>query len=1216
MDKQSSIRLLDETFGQNYNRDRFCRFVKEVFNRFDINVRTWGVWSQYEDYIERFSSLGTFHDKNDKIIEVLEVQLKKTSSRDRARTMQRNFIASFLKKYMKDAALIAFYGDDPSDWRFSFVKMDYTLVRSETGKVNIEKELTPAKRYSYLVGINEPNHTCRRQFVDFIVNEESCPVVSDIEDAFSIDTVTKEFFEKYKELVIDLKESLDQVMARDKRIVNEFREKGIESIDFAKKLLGQIVFLYFLQKKGWLGVEKDEEWGSGPRDFLRRLFGDIKRGIQPRIQYTNFFNEILEPLFYDALANPRPGDDGYYVHFNCKIPFLNGGLFEPMNDYDWAGPDITIENLVFEKIFETFDRFNFTVKEDEPLEKEVAVDPEMLGKVFENLLEVKERKDKGAFYTPREIVHYMCQQSLINYLQTNTDIKREDIELFIQYGDLALEFLIQDKGKQKKDVEEQFLIPVSISNNYRTIDRLLQEIKIVDPAVGSGAFPIGMMNEIVKARSILSVFFPDDEQKNRTNYNFKRETIEDSLYGVDIDFSAVEIAKLRFWLSLIVDETKIDTIKPLPNLDHKIMCGNSLLEEFEGIKLFDEKLLGSFKKNKQREIQEINEQIIALNTQLSKSRSFIERKKISSEIIKLKKKINNLEKKSATDQISLVETESEKKIKKLKSLQKKYFNEQNRDFKRELRAEIDKIEWELIEATLKEQNHEDALEQLDQYKKTKVKPFFLWKLYFAEVFQRENPGFDVVIANPPYLGEDSHKEIFRPIAQGNLSEFYQGKMDIFYFFLHLSLNIGRENSQITFITTNYYPTAFGAEKLRKDLKKRSIIRCLINFSELKIFESAKGQHNMITILTKGTQREFIARTCETKRKGDASSDNLNNILAWDDNDSIYYEIKQSDLYEGDKSYIRLMGSGTNNDTPIHKILNKIKNNGDNELSYYFEVNQGVVSGCDVVSKKLIKKLPKSDDIKIKDGIFVFDLENNRDFKVLNSFNSYEKEYVKDFYKNSEIGRFYSNTKASKKLLYLDRSITSIDNLPKIKEHLMKYYEIIKDRREVKSGQINYFNLQWSRKKEIFLGKKIVVPYRSKINTFAYNEIEWFCRSDCYVITKKCKELDLKYLLSLLNSKLFFIWLYYKGKRKGKLLELFQTPLSEVPIKEISSEKQKPFLEVVDKILMITKCEDYFENPDKRDNVEKLEKKIDQLVYDLYKLTPEEIKIVEEFCKEI
>ena len=239
--------------------------------------------------------------------------------------------------------------------------------------------------------------------------------------------------------------ALQKLAAKDKTIGNEFKEKNVSTVDFAKKLMGQIVFLYFLQKKGWLGVDKGQDWGTGPHDFLRRLArGDFGA-------YDNFFNDVLEPLFYDTLATDR-GHEAWCNRFKCRIPFLNGGLFEPLADYDWRKTDIILPNKLFTNterndagdigtgVLDVFDRYNFTVNEAEPLEKEVAIDPEMLGKVFENLIEENRRKGLGSFYTPREIVHYKCQQCLINYLDTalNADreiVPRKDIETFIYLGE-------------------------------------------------------------------------------------------------------------------------------------------------------------------------------------------------------------------------------------------------------------------------------------------------------------------------------------------------------------------------------------------------------------------------------------------------------------------------------------------------------------------------------------------------------------------------------------------------------------------------------------------------------------------------------------------------------------------------------------------------------------------------------------------------------------
>ncbi|HRR97057.1 MAG TPA: class I SAM-dependent DNA methyltransferase, partial [Candidatus Ratteibacteria bacterium] len=339
----------------------------------------------------------------------------------RARSAQRNFIAEYLRGKLgttteKDAALVAFVSSDSEDWRFSLVKLEYRLEETPSGKTKIKDEFTPAKRWSFLVGKNEKSHTAQSRFLPILEKDELYPSLEDLEKAFDVEVITKEFFEKYRDLFIRTKLELDEIVKNDKGVQREFQDKNINTVDFAKKLLGQIVFLYFLQKKGWFGVERGKLWGTGPKDFMRRLFnkefGD----------YKNFYNDIFEPLFYEALRTDRSTDDHYYSRFNCKIPFLNGGLFDPPNNFDWVNVDILLSKELFSNtnktkegdtgtgILDIFDRYNFTVKEDEPLEKEVAVDPEMLGKVFENLLEVKDRKSKGTYYTPREIVHYMCEQ--------------------------------------------------------------------------------------------------------------------------------------------------------------------------------------------------------------------------------------------------------------------------------------------------------------------------------------------------------------------------------------------------------------------------------------------------------------------------------------------------------------------------------------------------------------------------------------------------------------------------------------------------------------------------------------------------------------------------------------------------------------------------------------------------------------------------------------
>lgn len=578
MNKKQASELIQTTFPEAFDKTRFRTLAINVLNRLDESkAQQWStqyVKDAFKGHVHRYERLGTYTSPEKETVDVLVVYLTAESKLERARTAIRNFVADHLKtRDEKDAALVAFVSPTETQWRFSYVKMEYATVEKESGKIGVETRLTPARRFSYMVGEGESCHTAQTRFLDLLQDTATDPTLSQIEEAFSVEAVTKEFFGKYAELFGDINAALERMVAKDKTLRDEFTAKGVNTVDFAKKLMGQIVFLYFLQKKGWLGVEKSKDWGTGPRDFLRRMANGAYS------KYENFFNDILEPLFYDTLATDR-GHEAWCSRFKCRIPFLNGGLFEPIADYDWKNTDILIPNKLFTNnefveegitgtgVLDVFDRYNFTVNEAEPLEKEVAIDPEMLGKVFENLIEENRRKGLGSYYTPREIVHYMCQESLINYLDTAVKGMRADIETFVRLGE-------QISHYESVDTKYAVKMPKSIEKNAKALDAALNTITVCDPAVGSGAFPVGMMTEIVRARAALTPYFNDVAE--RTPYHFKRDAIQNCLYGVDIDSSAVEIAKLRLWLSLVVDEEDVKQVKPLPNLDYKIVVGNSLL---------------------------------------------------------------------------------------------------------------------------------------------------------------------------------------------------------------------------------------------------------------------------------------------------------------------------------------------------------------------------------------------------------------------------------------------------------------------------------------------------------------------------------------------------------------------------------------------------------------------------------------------------------------
>ena len=858
--------------------------------------------------------------------------------------------------------------------------------------------------------------------------------------------------------------------------------------------------------------------------------------------------------------------------FDCKIPFLNGGLFEPINDYDWVNVRIPLENSIFESILGTFDRFNFTIKEDEPLDKEVAVDPEMLGKVFENLLDVTDRKSKGAFYTPREIVHYMFQQSLINYIETNTDVPVGDIETFIQHGELAQQIT------SKVNVDEKY-IPASIKNDWDKINDLLKNIKIVDPAVGSGAFPMGMMNEIVKARSILS-WLSKEEKLNY--YDLKRETIENCLYGVDIDSSAVDITKLRFWLSLVVDETDIKKIKPLPNLDHRIMCGNSLLEEFEGVKLFDEQLLEVIPETSDFEVGQINTEIEKLYTELGeihtgKRKDNGRKKEIGTELKKLerKRKVILSGPKDETQQStfdSVLENrkkESQKKLAELKRLHEVYFNEQGRRRKKELAGDIDRIEWELVEETLKEQGNEDAMQKLAQYKKNKSKPFFLWKLYFSDVFQRENPGFDVVIANPPYIEQRKLKQ-FRNIYQKQFSV-YSGMADIYVYFYEKGIRLLNEGGVLCYISSNkFLKTSYG-QKLREFLAQRRV-KQVIDFSEIHVFEALVSSCIIVT-----KEKQPIGNVLVSFVNDQLTSfGNLNDFVSENkievNQKTLGKEIWQ--LVCEDKLKLKQKIEKAGN--PISKIKS-------------ISINRGITTGYNpafIINEVTVKELIQ-EDIKSKD-------------------------LIKPLLQGRNIRKWHYNYN-SEYLLFAHRSY-KIEGYSSIFKRLKSFKAELENRQNViRDGEL-WWQIPYSISyRDDFENEKIIWGLTANKWAFAYDNKGHYLPSNGYILTSS--EIPIKYLLGLLNSNLMNFYFGFIGiMTAGGAFTLKHETIREFPIIEILSEQRKTIIFFVDQILSITSASDYPNNPHKQSQVKTLEKEIDQLVYKLYDLTPEEIAIVENFNK--
>lgn len=1255
MNIENKQRIIDSLLENKFDIENFKDFVANILN---VKVRNRKesnkIYTAFLSYIDTYQIISDYTDKDGKDIYIMVIKIKEEKDPVRARVKQREFVAKLLREWHRNGALVVFYNEASKQWRISFIRLSFEFTAT-----GIDISITPAKRLSYVVGEGEACKTAKDQFFSLTKLEDEVSL-NELEEVFALEKVTNDFFKEYKNKYLDIKE----ILIKDSVFMEEAKKHDIENPQsfaegFAKKLMGQLAFLYFLQKKGWLGVEavpetlnlkdfneiykesseneKDvlvkvyeredqdlfilnkeklkkldnkidseilagvfshskffKKWGTGDKKFVRNLFelhkaNDINNG-------KTFFDDYLEVLFYNNLSKER--GEGYSLDFNCRIPFLNGGLFDPYGDYDWEKTSFNLSDDIFSNkektgILDIFDIYNFTINENDSYETEVAVDPEMLGKVFENLLDVSDRKSKGAFYTPREIVRYMTNESMMNYLLTNLEerkISKEDLEYLFNFGEFSKEYdqqyfeqnylikkesLKDENGKSKLDMKRAIVV------HCEKIDELLKNVKIADPACGSGAFPLGLLNEIVRARNVLTFYInmleyfkekkvidekflkkefdnenekvlydlkTDNLKKNywrrkfsdeaeRTLYKLKLSTIQNCLHGVDIEPSAIDITKLRLWLSILVDSDN-DNVKPLPNLDFNFMIGNSLVDEFEGMKLFDESLL--------------NDEILS----------------------------KELKKKKTYQQMSLMRGTEEIKsdiLKEIFSKQAEYFKEKDSQNKKLLKKEIEELENSLIRFTLETNGQISKLEEIEKGRRERRKPYFLWKLEFAKVF-KENNGFDIVIGNPPYVGEKGNKNIFRPILSSSLGKrFYQGRVDLFYFFFHLGIDVLKENGFLSFITTNYYLTADGAFNLRKDFKERTNLIKLINFNEIKVFETAKGQHNLITMLEKNKNKNKKLETIVSNSLK-LNVDDIPEIFNKSKDKVKVFKLEQDEIYSGENLYIQL-----ENDN-INKILNKLKSK-NKMLKEVLNVNQGARSGADKVTNAHLTKYNLS-NIKKDEGIFIVPK------------NTLKNNLMKPFFKNSDIKKYSCSEASNMELIYTTTAI-NIEDYKDIKEHLKKYYEILKNR----VTDYPWWCLDRPRKKSIFEGEKIICPQRSYENSFAYNDIPWFSSADVYFITKKEKNIDLKYILGILNSKLCYIWLYKKGKRKGDMLELYATPLEQIPVKIISKEEQEKYIQVVDRIIELKKLDK---------DTQELERQIDEMVYDLYELTEEEKELIRKF----
>jgi hypothetical protein len=1067
--------------------------------------------------------IGTVKLDDGKQLAIFTVEVADSISIVRNRQGLREIAAKHIDQNIIHGSLAFFYNKKQANYRFSFIAKEAS-IDLETGEL-IKGETKP-KRYTYLLGSNEACTTPAKRMLVLADKKEKGEVnINQLKEVFSVEALNKDFFKTYKahyekfwKYLADEENPYRAKLIDGEKDDKVKQEKPIR--DFAKKLLGRIVFLHFLQKKGWMGCSpKTKDWIDGEPRFMQQLFEDFYKP-------EKFQSQCLTHLFFETLNTKRPNDTFEVKGLNGKlngsrVPYLNGGLFEPEKNKATLTIDFPAD--YFKELLEFFEQYNFTIDENSPDDHEVGIDPEMLGHIFENLLE--DNRDKGAFYTPKEIVQYMCKESLIQYL-LNTFQEQKDIEQFIRFHTVSA--LLAEKG------------------NAVLLNKKLDDIKVCDPAIGSGAFPIGMLQEIFEAKRFIYPYL-------KTNKDFKpaevkKNIIQHSIYGVDLEKGAVDIAQLRFWLSLVVDELNPH---PLPNLDYKIMQGNSLLEKFEGIDL----------------------------SQMGKTKSDVRIAEPERDLF------GNLKE----DQMKITFSQSDT-TQKIQDLIKTFFTIEVSEKKNEIRAEINKLVLQHIEYNLElrenqlhrwinEAGNTDNLKaagkkkydgyvsdlnklqgtktQLLKIQETDERPYFLWHLYFMDVF--EKGGFDVMIGNPPYIQlQKMGKET--DILQDAGFETFARTGDIYCLFYEKGIDLLKKNSGVlSYITSNSWMKTKYGESLRKFFVEKSNPIKLLNFEDTQIFPSATVEVNILISKKQSNKKETesVALLQDSVNKSIQSYFEENKILLDNLNNSEWIILSKSDF----------------------EIKRKIEGNNKTIGDLDYNINIGINTGLNevfIISEELRNE-------------FIAQDEKNREILVPTLKGRNLKKYGYSFDNNFLISAHNGLKKQNIPPVNVEKDYPVIFN----------YFSNFKDKLLARWDQgTNWYNLRNCAYLDDFEKDKLIWGELSDKAKFSFDDKKYMLDATVFLMTGE----KLKALYCILNSTIGNWYFNIISTTSGMGTNRWKKyKIQKFPFPEISEEINNQFETIAEYLI-------YLNDPKQAPVLEKVsnevvsqvfEDLVNMMVYELY-----------------
>ncbi|RMG79168.1 MAG: hypothetical protein D6707_08650 [Bacteroidetes bacterium] len=1018
-------------------------------------------------------------------------------------------------------ALIIFKNES-DNYRFSYLTIE--LNEDENGK--LKNTYSNPRRHSFFLGADAKINTPYQQ----LVKAGKIKDIDDLKRRFSLEVVNKEF---YKQLV-----GLFNELVKGETGVLQLPEKRGDDVrkHFGVRLIGRIIFTWFLkQKSSHKGQLVPDEILSSKAVIAEKYTG-------------GYYHDRLERLFFELLNTPLERRNLRSDLFDL-VPYLNGGLFSPHQDdfyklnqttgYSEYLNTLKISDDWFVRFFEFLETYNFTIDENTAFDQDLSIDPEMLGRIFENLLaEIDEdtgksaRKITGSFYTPRQVVDYMVDESLVVYFREKTHLSEEKIKAIISY----------DRNDDKDH-------PLDSKDKQELIDAI-EELRVFDPAAGSGAFLIGMLQKLVyilhiidedgvlwrdkKLAKIPEVYrkkFEEELNSQSKDYIRKLEVIKNSIFGVDIQPIAVEVARLRAFLTLVVeegiDEDKTNRgIEPLPNLEFKFVCANTLIPAPEQGNT-DSQLVFSddFKEKLMIQIDKYfsatgSEKIIYLN------------------------EIRNL-----------IDGKVENKLQQLQSLVSYNGDEK---FERALAQKNKKTIFAQSRVMMLWDSYKNLFEN-------KPVGFFDIEYFFPSA----KDGFDIVIGNPPYVSLEKIKEN-KDIYKECYSVFAP-RGDLYALFYERGLQLTRDNGYLIYITSNKWMRAGYGEKLREYFAKKNPLK-LIDFGGFKVFESATVDTNILLIQNASNQNHL--ETCHFKndyKRGQSIAE------YFEQNKIVLKNLNSDTWFIGSQAEIALK--------------EKIERIGTPLKDWDVKINYGIKTGFNevfiidgAVKAKLIAEDPKSEEI-------IKPLLRGRDIK----------RYGYDFADRWLIVVKFGAHK------YLQ------EKYPAIYNHLKQYEEKLKNRGQCKytrtqkkkedagyPGQHHWLELDNN-------------PTDDYLQEFEKEKVVWqritqsprFCAVEpgMYILDSMAffSGGNAKYITAILNSKLIAKYIDFIVHQYGDTgFRLSNQYVAMMPIPKIISKNEhiaKQIESLVDQILQAKK-----QNPNA--DTKDLENQIDELVFELYGLREE------------